>query len=46
MEVQKNFNLDSSKVEEQRQKYGSNRLTEKNKMAFGKNILKHSMTQL
>ena len=36
MEVQKNFNLDSSKVEEQRQKYGSNRLTEKKQDGFWK----------
>lgn len=36
MEIYKNFTLSSSKVEEQRNKYGSNRLTEKKQDGFWK----------
>lgn len=36
MEIYKNFSLDSSKVEEQREKYGSNKLTEKKQDGFWK----------
>ena len=36
MEIYNNFSLDSSKVEEQREKYGSNKLTEKKQDGFWK----------
>ena len=36
MEIYKNFTLSSSKIEEQRNKYGSNRLTEKKQDGFWK----------
>ena len=39
MEVYKNFTLSSSKVEEQRNKYGSNKLTEKKQDGFWKKYI-------